>query len=99
MYKVFGHELLNKFTTDEGIFTITRESADKDLYTFIQTHLGGITKKTQHKNDIDNIDDINLPDIKLREVNTINGPSYNLLTDEELDWFKEKFGEQGINVL
>tara|TARA_R110002020_G_scaffold229316_4_gene440059 strand:+ start:4767 stop:22040 length:17274 start_codon:yes stop_codon:yes gene_type:complete len=55
-------------------------------------------KKQKQAQDIDNIDDINLPDIKLREVN-VNNVSYDILTDQEVDWFKEKFGEQGLNVL
>lgn len=50
-------------------------------------------------NDIDNIDEINLDDIKLRKVNTITGPTNDIVTNEELEWFKEKFGEQGLTVL
>ena len=44
MHKVFGHELINKFTTDEGIFTITKESKS-NINTFIRAHLDRAIKK------------------------------------------------------
>ena len=55
------------------------------------------TKKPPVKNDIDNIDDINLPEIKLREADVVSAPSYNMLTQEEITWFQEKFGKEGVN--
>ena len=79
---------------DEGVVKSLENEAIMSIDDLIEKQ-----GKDKTKNDIDNIDDINLPEIKLREASIITGPTYNIVTDEEIDWFKEKFGEAGLSVL
>jgi len=80
---------------DEEVVTAIEEEATMSIDDLIENN----KKKPKTKNDIDNLDDLDLPGIKLREVDVVNPPSYNMLTEEEVTWFTEKFGKEGLNVL
>ena len=77
------------------------EELEKEVTMSIDDLLSQIPSEKDNNKGSNKIDDINdiIGPIKLREVDTVSEPTYNLVTDEEIGWFNEKFGKEGLNVL